>query len=69
MKGALSELDPKNWTPIQPLGCFMTKYSEQLKLRMMKQYLDGGTPVLAGPHGVSRAVLRRWVAAYEQRGP
>ena len=49
----------------------MTKYSEQLKLKMVKQHLGGGgTRVLAEQHGVSRAVLRRWVAAYEQqRGP
>jgi transposase len=48
----------------------MTKYSEQLKLKLVKQYLAGvaGTGVLAERHGVSRTVLRRWVAAYEQHG-
>jgi transposase len=49
---------------------FITKYSEQLKLKLVKQYLAGvaGTEVLAERHGVSRTVLRRWVAAYEQHG-
>lgn len=48
----------------------MTKYDERLKLKLVKQYLDGvaGTRVLAQRHGVTRTVLRRWVAAYEQHG-
>lgn len=48
----------------------MTKYSEQLKLKVVKQYLAGvaGAGVLAQRHGVGRSVLQRWVAAYEQHG-
>lgn len=48
----------------------MTKYDEQLKLKLVRQYLDGvsGTRLLAAHYGVSRSVLRRWVAAYEQHG-
>jgi transposase len=49
---------------------FMAKYSEQLKHKMVKQYLGGGvgTRELAMRHGVSRSVLCRWIAAYEQHG-
>jgi transposase len=49
---------------------FMAKHSEQLKLELVKRYLggDGGMRVLAHQHGVSRTVLRRWVAAYRQHG-
>jgi transposase len=49
---------------------FMAKYSEQLKLKVVKQYLGGagGTRVLAERHGVSRSVVQRWVMAYEQHG-
>jgi transposase len=48
----------------------MTKYDEQLKLKLVRQYLAGvaGTGVLARQHGVGRSVLRRWIAAYEQHG-
>lgn len=48
----------------------MTKHSEQLKLKMVKQYLAGagGARVLAQRHGVGYTVLRRWIAAYEQHG-
>lgn len=48
----------------------MAKYSEQLKLNLVKQYLAGasGTRILAQRHGVGRSVLRRWIAAYEQHG-
>ena len=48
----------------------MTKYSEQLKLKIVKQHVAGvaGTGVLARRHGVGRSVLRRWIAAYEQHG-
>ncbi|WP_454872997.1 IS3 family transposase [Paraburkholderia xenovorans] len=48
----------------------MAKHSEQLKLKLVKQYLIGGVGmrVLARRHGVGRTVLRRWVAAYRQHG-
>jgi transposase len=49
---------------------FMAKHSEQLKLKLVKQYLAGaaGTGVLAQEYGVARTSLRRWIAAYEQHG-
>ena len=48
----------------------MAKHSEQLKLKLVKQYLAGGVGirVLARRHGVSRSALRRWVAAYREHG-
>jgi transposase len=47
---------------------FMTKYSEQLKLKVVKDYVAGvaGAGALARRHGVSRTVLQQWVTAYEQ---
>ncbi|MFM0335568.1 IS3 family transposase [Paraburkholderia fungorum] len=48
----------------------MAKYSEQLKLKLVKQYVTGsaGVEVLAKRYGVSRSVLQLWIAAYEQHG-
>jgi transposase len=48
----------------------MAKHSEQLKLKLVKQYLGGGGGMraLAQRHGVGRTALRRWVAAYKQHG-
>jgi transposase len=48
----------------------MAKSSEQLKLKLVSQYLAGvaGTRVLAQRHAVGRSVLRRWIATYEQHG-
>lgn len=48
----------------------MAKHSEQLKLKLVKQYLAGvsGTGDLAQRYGVARTALRRWIAAYEQHG-
>jgi transposase len=49
---------------------FMTKHSEQLKLKVVKQYLAGGAGarVVAQRHGVGYSVLCRWIAAYKQHG-
>jgi transposase-like protein len=49
---------------------FMTKYDEQLKLMLVRQYRTGmsGFRALAQKYGVSRSVLRRWVLAYERHG-
>jgi transposase len=49
---------------------FMAKYSEQLKLKLVKEYLAGagGTRVFAQRHGVGRSVLRRWITRYGQHG-
>jgi transposase-like protein len=51
-------------------GVFHGEHSEQLKLKVVKQYLGGGggMRVLAERHGVGCSVLRRWIAAYEQHG-
>ena len=48
----------------------MTKYSEQLKLKLVKQYVAGsaGVEALARRYGVSRSILQLWIAAYEQHG-
>ncbi len=48
----------------------MAKYSEQLKLKLVKQYLAGvaGAGVIAQRYGVGPSVLRHWVATYEQHG-
>ncbi len=48
----------------------MAKYSEQLKLKLVKQYAAGsaGVEILARRYGVSRSVLQLWIAAYEQHG-
>lgn len=48
----------------------MAKYNEQLKRKLVKQYLAGvaGTRMLAQRYGVARTALRRWITAYEQHG-
>lgn len=48
----------------------MAKYSEQLKLKLVKQYLTGvaGAGAIAQRYGVGPSVLRHWVATYEQHG-
>lgn len=48
----------------------MTKYSEQLKLKLVKQYVAGraGVETLARQYGVSRSALQLWIAAYGQHG-
>jgi transposase InsO family protein len=48
----------------------MSKYSEQFKLKVVKQYLLGtdGTQAVGDRHGVPRVVVRRWVALYRIHG-
>ena len=48
----------------------MTKYDEQFKLRMVREYLDGsaGSDTLAKRYGLLGSLLRRWVAMYRARG-
>lgn len=48
----------------------MTKHDEQLKLKVVKQYLTGGIGfrAVARAHGVARAQARLWVAEYRQHG-
>ncbi|WP_425536123.1 IS3 family transposase [Achromobacter denitrificans] len=48
----------------------MTKYDEQFKLKAVRRYLAGrsGTQAVATELGMSRSVLRRWVASYQAHG-
>lgn len=48
----------------------MTKYSEQLRQRVIDEYLaEGvGTATLAARHGIARTVIRDWIARYRQHG-
>ena len=48
----------------------MVKYSEEIKLRVIKQYLDGqlGYHRLAAQQGIPAPVIRRWVDAYRLHG-
>jgi len=48
----------------------MARYSEQLKLKLVKEHQSGagGVRMIAQRHGVGYTVLRRWIAAYEQHG-
>ena len=47
------------------------KYSDEFKLALVQEYLDGkngGFATLANKYGVNRAHLRRWVQAYKANG-
>jgi len=48
----------------------MTIYSEQFKLGVVQEYLagPGGIKAVAMAHGVTRAMVQRWVAAYRHHG-
>src|SRR6266404_4499903 len=48
----------------------MTKYNEQFKLKIVKQFLAGGSSIraLCDEHGVTRTVVRRWIASYRLHG-
>lgn len=48
----------------------MAKYSEQFKLKLVKEYQAGvgGVGMIAQRHGVGYTVLRRWIAVYERHG-
>lgn len=48
----------------------MTKFDEQFKLRVVKQYLSGtaGYVTVAHRNGTSRSRVKKWVAAYRQHG-
>lgn len=48
----------------------MVKYTEEIKLRVIKQYLDGqlGYHRLAAQQGIPAPVIRRWVDAYRLHG-
>lgn len=47
------------------------QYSDQFKLQVVQQYLDGdvGLEVVAHQLGLDYSMLRRWVAQYRQHGP
>lgn len=48
----------------------MAKYSEQFKLKLVKEHKSGagGVWTIAQRHGVGYTVLRRWIAVYTQHG-
>jgi len=48
----------------------MSKFSEEFKLRVVKQYLAGnaGYVVLARSYGIQKSHVSKWVAAYRQHG-
>lgn len=48
----------------------MTKYTEQFKLSVVQQYLDGvaGYKVVAAQHGLDDSMVRRWVGCYRIHG-
>ena len=48
----------------------MTKYTEQYKLKLVEQYLEGeaGFTAISRQHGVPRSLLRRWVAFFRLHG-
>jgi transposase len=51
-------------------GFFMAKHSEQFKLALVQQYLEGaaGYKALSEMHGVGRRLLQRWVSLFEAHG-
>jgi len=48
----------------------MTKYTEELKLRVVAAYLNGtgGVKTLAKEHGVERGAVQKWIARYRVHG-
>lgn len=48
----------------------MSKYDEQFKLKVVKQYLAGqaGFKRVAQQHGLNHAMVRRWVSVYRLHG-
>ncbi|MDH6156412.1 transposase [Janthinobacterium sp. CG_23.4] len=48
----------------------MSKYAEQFKLAVVKQYLAGasGFQFLANQHGVPYSMVRKWVGLFRQHG-
>lgn len=48
----------------------MVKYTKEIKLRVVKQYLDGqiGYHRLSAQQGIPAPVIRRWVGAYRLHG-
>ena len=48
----------------------MVKYTEEIKLRVVRQYLDGqiGYHRLSAQSGIPAPVIRRWVDAYRLHG-
>lgn len=48
----------------------MSKHTEQFKLTVIKDYLSGvgGFGAVAQLHGIDKATVHKWVAAYRQHG-
>ncbi|MEX3957456.1 transposase [Trinickia sp. EG282A] len=55
---------------IDPTFGVFFKYSEQLRQRVVDEYLaEGvGTATLAARHGIARTVIRDWIGRYRQHG-
>jgi len=50
--------------------CRKSKYSQEMKIRVVKEYLSGNTVAyqLAKENGIGQETLRRWVANYQSMG-
>lgn len=48
----------------------MSKYEEEFKLKVVKQYLSGkaGAEALGQRRGLAKSLVQRWVASYRQHG-
>ena len=68
-----SEMHPKCWTKNPMFGgvFFMSKYSYEEKLEAVLRVVDNGMSPKASAKilGTAEAVVRRWVARYQQFGP
>lgn len=64
-----SELTPESWTPTSGVF-FMSKYDEQFKLTIVRQYLSGtvGFKQIADEHGLPYSSVRMWVELYRAHG-
>jgi transposase len=65
------ELPLESWTENCPIfEDRMIKYTEQFKLKVVKDYLKGpmGYALLGAHHGVAAPHIRNWVAAYRLHG-
>jgi transposase len=51
-------------------GFFMTKYDEQFKLKVVKEYLEGpaGGKTLAKRYSVAHSMIRKWAGLYRAHG-
>jgi len=71
----MSEATCLNWPPkvghqVQPRGfCFMSKYSKQFKLKVVKEFLkSGGLKRVGHLFEISHSDVRKWTLAYQTHG-